>query len=62
MCEQMRQYGTLSEIHQRALLIALIRLYGARWRPSDPEGPGAASKAADLGGVRPLPSIAHSDG
>jgi chromate transporter len=23
---------------------------------------GAASKAADLGGVRPLPSIAHSDG
>jgi hypothetical protein len=24
--------------------------------------PGAASKAADLGGERPLPSIAHSDG
>jgi hypothetical protein len=24
--------------------------------------PGAASKAADLGGGRPLPSIAHSDG
>jgi hypothetical protein len=23
---------------------------------------GAASKAADLGGERPLPSIAHSDG
>jgi hypothetical protein len=23
MCEQMRQYGTLSEIHQRALLIAM---------------------------------------
>jgi hypothetical protein len=26
------------------------------------QAPGAASKAADLGGGRPLPSIAHSDG
>jgi hypothetical protein len=36
--EQMRQYGTLSEIHQRAQVIALMRFYSRRWRPSDPEG------------------------
>jgi hypothetical protein len=38
MCEAMRQYGTLTEIHERAQVIALMRLYRARWRPWDPEG------------------------
>ena len=38
MCAAMRQYGTLSEIHQRAQVIALMRRYKARWRPWDPEG------------------------
>src|SRR5215831_4074877 len=38
MCEQMRQYGTLTEIHERAQVIALMRLYGKRWRPFEPEG------------------------
>jgi hypothetical protein len=38
MCEQMRQYGTLSEIHERAQVIALMRFYRARWRVWDPEG------------------------
>src|SRR5262249_48033130 len=38
MCEQMRQYGTLSEAHERALLIALMRLYEGRRRPWRPEG------------------------
>jgi hypothetical protein len=32
----MRQYGALRE---RAQVIALMRLYRARWRPWDPEGP-----------------------
>jgi hypothetical protein len=35
----MRQYGTLTEIHERAQVIALMRLYANRWRPWDPEGP-----------------------
>jgi hypothetical protein len=30
MGERMRQYGTLSEIHERAQVVALMRLYGAR--------------------------------
>ena len=34
----MRQYGTLTEIHERARVIALMRFYRARWRPWDPEG------------------------
>jgi hypothetical protein len=38
MCEAMRQYGTLSEIRQRAQVISLMRLYERRWRPWDPEG------------------------
>jgi hypothetical protein len=38
MCEQMRQYGALTEIHERAQVIALMRLYANRWRPWDPEG------------------------
>ena len=35
---KMRQYGTLTEIHERAQVIALMRLYGRRWRPLAPEG------------------------
>ena len=31
MHEQMRQYGTLTEIHERAQVIALMRLYTRRW-------------------------------
>jgi hypothetical protein len=38
MCAAMRQYGTLSEVHERAQVIALMRFYRARWRPWDPEG------------------------
>jgi hypothetical protein len=38
MCEQMRQCGTLSEIHERAQVIVLMRLYARRWRPLVPEG------------------------
>jgi hypothetical protein len=33
----MRQYGTLGEIHERAQVIALMRIYGKRWRPLVPE-------------------------
>ena len=39
MCKEMHQYGTLTEIHERAQVIALMRLYRARWRVWDPEGP-----------------------
>jgi hypothetical protein len=38
MCEVRHQYGALREIRERAQLIALMRLYRARWRPWDPEG------------------------
>jgi len=38
MCEQMRQYGTLTKIHERAQVIALMHFYARCWRPSNPEG------------------------
>ena len=38
MREQMRQHGTLSEIHRRAQVIAPMRLYAKCWRPLAPEG------------------------
>ena len=38
MRSKMRQYGTLTEIHERAQVIALMRLYGRRWRVWDCEG------------------------
>jgi hypothetical protein len=38
MREAMRQYGTLTEIHERAQVIALMRLYARCWRPLVPEG------------------------
>jgi len=34
----MREYGTLTEIHERAQVIALMRFYSTRWRPWNPEG------------------------
>jgi hypothetical protein len=37
MCQQMRQYGTFGEIHERAQVIALMRIYARRWRPLMPE-------------------------
>ena len=53
MCEAMRQYRTLSEIHERALLIALMRLYGARWRPLDLEGRRARGPVPTVNHIRP---------
>jgi hypothetical protein len=38
MCKEMNQYGALGEIHERAQVIALMRIYAKRWRPWDPEG------------------------
>ena len=38
MREEMHQYGAMLEINERAQVIALMRLYRARWRPWDPEG------------------------
>jgi hypothetical protein len=37
MGEAMRQSGTLTEIHERAQVIALMRFYAGRWRPWNPE-------------------------
>ena len=54
MQKALRQYGTLSEIHERAQLIALMRFYARRWRPFDPEGgaPGCPRGSSRRGVVR----------
>jgi hypothetical protein len=49
MCEAMRQYGTLTEIHERAQVIALMRLYGRRWRPLAPGGRRASRAPCEHG-------------
>jgi hypothetical protein len=54
MCAAMRQYGTLTEIHERAQVIALMRLYAKRWRVVGPrrralQAARAASKEASNG-------------
>jgi hypothetical protein len=52
MCEAMRQYGTLTEIHERAQVIALMRLYGRRWRPLAPGGGVRRGRRASMGSSR----------
>jgi hypothetical protein len=52
MHEQMRQYGTLTEIHERAQVIALMRLSARRWRPLAPEKGACAGIARRAGAVR----------
>jgi hypothetical protein len=48
--------------HAYPLLAHLCEGANKSWRDQSVKVRGAASKAADLGGGRPLPSIAHSDG
>jgi hypothetical protein len=68
MCEQMRRYGTLGEIHECAQVIALMRLYAKRWRPWDPEGQRVGCRRGSQG-ARPenfriprevAPALPHS--
>jgi methyl coenzyme M reductase subunit C len=59
---ELRQYGTLTEIHERAQVIALMRVYGRRWRSWPAcEAPVAAAQAREEG-FAVTPDVTRTEG